>query len=316
VERPLDALLQTFIGMIEAGAPPWRQPWANGGRGSLPRRADGHPFSGTNCWILAAMGAATGRSSPYWFTFRQALAIEACVRKGERGQHVILFKTRSVEAAGEDGEAETRTLKFLRSYVVFNGDQLDGLPEPFRGAPAIDEGFRVTLRDETLDAVPAEIVLGGERACYVRATDRIHLPPPETFVNADEFQSTKAHELAHWSGAETRLGRDFGRRFGDQAYAFEELVAELAASLLGLHLATPPQTLASHAAYLADWVSVLKDRPGALVEASGHAQRAADFLLGFSRSGALPDAGATPSGLAAQAFAPASPSSSEVRHVA
>lgn len=281
MERPIDALLQTFIGMIERGAPPWRQPWANGGCGSLPLRSNGEPFSGTNCWILAAAGAS--HTSPYWFTFRQALDIEAPVRKGERGQHVILFKTRSVEAEGEDGEAETRTLKFLRSYVVFNGDQLDQLPERFAGAPKVDEDLRARLRDDVLDAIPAQIVFGGDRAYYSRAHDRVHLPPPEAFTCPDEFQSTKAHELAHWSGGASRLNREFGARFGDEAYAFEELVAELAAALLGLHLRTPPQTLGSHASYLASWVKILRARPSALIEASGHAQRAVDFLLTFRR---------------------------------
>lgn len=286
MDRPIDTLLQTFIAMIEAGVPPWRQPWANGASGSLPLRADGQPFSGTNCWILAAIGASAGRASPYWFTFKQALGIDAPVRKGERGQHVILCKVRAVDAAGDDGELETRALKYLKTYVVFNGDQLESLPEPFRGAPAIDEGLRSSLRDEVLDAIPAEIVIGGERAYYSRLTDRIHLPTPEAFVSADEFQSTKSHEMAHWAGGPSRLNREFGKRFGDQAYAFEELIAEIAAAQLGLHLRTPPQTLASHASYLAGWAAMLKARPGALIEASCHAQRAVDFLLQFSQHAA------------------------------
>ncbi|WP_293679264.1 zincin-like metallopeptidase domain-containing protein [uncultured Phenylobacterium sp.] len=286
MDRPIDNLLQTFISMIEAGAPPWRQPWANGAQGSLPLRADGQPFSGTNCWILAAVGASAGRASPYWFTFNQALGIEAPVRKGERGQHVILFKVRAAEAANDDGEVETRALKYLKTYVVFNADQLEGLPDFFRGAPAIDEDLRSRLRDEVLDAIPAEIVLGGDRAYYARATDRVHLPPPEAFISADEFQSTKAHELAHWAGGAARLNREFGKRFGDQDYAFEELIAEIAAAQLGLHLRTRPQTLSSHASYLAGWAKMLKARPGALIEASGHAQRAVDFLLQFSRPAA------------------------------
>jgi antirestriction protein ArdC len=283
MERPIDALLQTFISMIEAGTPPWRQPWANGGTGALPLRSDGNPFSGTNLWLLAAAGAAAGRQSAHWFTFKQALEIEAPVRKGERGQHVILFKTRSVDDAGEEGETETRTLKYLKTYAVFNGDQLENLPERFGSVPVVDASLRAHLRDEVLDAIPAEIVVGGDRAYYTRAADRIHLPAPEAFVSADEFQATKAHELAHWSGGATRLNREFGRRFGDQAYAFEELVAEIAAAQLGLHLQHPPQTLGSHASYLAGWARMLKDRPGALIEASGHAQRAVDYLLSFSR---------------------------------
>src|SRR4051812_4161998 len=102
VNRPIDTLLETFVAMLDAGTPPWRQPWANGNSPTLPLRSDGLPFQGTNCWILAAAAASAGYASPYWFTFNQALALEAPVRKGEKGQHVILFKTRQVEAANDD----------------------------------------------------------------------------------------------------------------------------------------------------------------------------------------------------------------------
>jgi antirestriction protein ArdC len=281
VKKPIDDLLETFIAMIEAGTPPWRKPWANGASPSLPLRSDGLPFSGTNCWLLAAAGSE--RASPYWFTFKQALAIDAPVRKGEKGQHVILFKSRPIETANDDDEAETRHLRYLRSYVVFNGDSLDNLPEAFHGSPPIEHATRAQMRDAVIDAIPAEIIYGGDRAYYSRADDKIRLPPPEAFDNIDEARSTLLHEAAHWSGAERRLNREFGQRYGDEAYAFEELVAELTAALLGLHLRTPPQTLASHASYLASWARVLKQRPGALIEASGHAQRATDYLLAFSR---------------------------------
>lgn len=287
MNRPIDALLQTFIDMIAAGTPPWRQPWARGGTAQLPLRADGEPFTGSNSWILAFAGAEEGVLSPYWFTFRQALAIGAPVRKGAKGRHVILFKTRTVEAEGEQSADETRTLRFLKTYVVFNGDQLDGLPDAFRGSP-VDGGLRGQMRDAVIDAIPAEIVYGGDKAFYLPAVDRIHMPKPERFESFDEACSTLLHEMAHWTGHGSRLAREFGRRCGDEAYAFEELVAELSAALLSLHLQTPPATLGSHASYLASWVKVLKHRPGALIEASAHAQRAVDFLLAFSRAeGAL-----------------------------
>ncbi|WP_041374535.1 ArdC-like ssDNA-binding domain-containing protein [Phenylobacterium zucineum] len=79
--NPLEPLMADIIGRIERGVPPWRQPWASGGEPSLPRRADGEPFSGSNAWLLAFVGAERGYASPYWFTFRQALSLEAPVRK-------------------------------------------------------------------------------------------------------------------------------------------------------------------------------------------------------------------------------------------
>ena len=79
------------------------------------------------------------------------------------------------------------------------------------------------------------------------------------------------------------MNREFGARFGDEAYAFEELVAEIGSAAIGLRLGLRPQILDSHAAYLGHWVKILKDRPGALLEASGHAQRAVDHLLAYSQ---------------------------------
>ena len=134
-----------------------------------------------------------------------------------------------------------------------------------------------------LDAIPAKIELGGGVACYNRARDVICLPAPEAFDTVDDYQATFGHEAVHWSGAPHRLNREFGARFGDEAYAFEELVAEIGSAAIGLRLGLRPQILDSHAAYLGHWVKILKDRPGALLEASGHAQRAVDHLLAYSQ---------------------------------
>ena len=109
------------------------------------------------------------------------------------------------------------------------------------------------------------------------------MPPPEAFGCVEDWKSTFAHEAVHWSGADHRLGRTFGQRFGDAAYAFEELVAEIGSAAIGLRIGLRPQILDSHAAYLGHWVKILKDRPGALLEASGHAQRAVDHLLAYSQ---------------------------------
>lgn len=136
--------------------------------------------------------------------------------------------------------------------------------------------------NRVLDAVPATVELGGGMAAYLRDRDVIRLPAPEAFDSVDDFLSTKAHEQLHWSGAAHRLNRAFGQRFGDAAYAFEELVAEIGAAALGLRIGLRPQLLDSHAAYLAHWAGLLRERPGALLEASGHAQKAVDYLLAFS----------------------------------
>jgi antirestriction protein ArdC len=289
MSNPLAPLMAEIIARIERGVPPWRQPWAGGGEPGLPLRVDGAPFSGSNAWVLAYLGAVRGYASPYWFTFRQALAIGAPVRKGEKASPAVLCKTRRVEDGPEasgDGE-DARVLRYLKTYSVFNGDQLQDLPERFARAPAVDPALRAAARNRILDAIPAQIELVGDRAAYLRDRDVIRLPPPEVFESVDDFLATKAHEQLHWSGAPSRLNRTFGRRFGDDDYAFEELVAEIGAAALGLRIGLRPQLLDDHAAYLAHWARMLRDRPGALLEASGHAQRAVDYLLGFSVAAAV-----------------------------
>ena len=284
--NPLEPLMADIIGRIERGVPPWRQPWASGGEPSLPRRADGEPFSGSNAWLLAFVGAERGYASPYWFTFRQALSLEAPVRKGERGTPAVLYKTRVVEPEGgpveSSGEDAARVLRYLRGYTVFNAEQLCDCPSRYLAAPAVDPAIRSATMNRVLDAVPATVELGGGMAAYLRDRDVIRLPAPEAFDSVDDFLSTKAHEQLHWSGAAHRLNRAFGPRFGDAAYAFEELVAEIGAAALGLRIGLRPQLLDSHAAYLAHWAGLLRERPGALLEASGHAQKAVDYLLAFS----------------------------------
>jgi antirestriction protein ArdC len=278
-------LMTDIIARIEAGTPPWRQPWVNSADPTLPLRSNGEPFTGSNAWLLAYAGAVRGYASPYWFTFKQALEIGAPVRKGAKAAPAILYKQRVVDGdagEGSDIDAEAKIARYMKTYAVFNAADLTDCPEIYLVGPKVDPAIRAAARNATLDAIPAKIEIGGLRAFYSRIGDFIRLPPPEAFETIDDVLSTKSHELVHWAGAPHRLNREFGKRFGDEAYAFEELIADLTACALGLQIGLRPQQLESHAAYLGHWAKILKSRPNALMEASGHAQRAVDYLLAFS----------------------------------
>jgi len=296
MSNPLDDLILDIIARIEAGVPPWRQAWMASADPRLPLRANGEPFSGSNAWLLAFSGAVRGYRSPYWFTFGQALAIDAPVAKGEKASPAILYKTRVLgePTDGPDGgvadeAGAPRVLRYLKTYSVFNAEQLTDCPRAFLDIADPDPAARAATRNAMLDAIPARVEFGGGTACYVPALDLIRLPHPDAFHTPDDFLATKAHEQLHWSGAAHRLDRTFGKRFGDEAYAFEELVAEIGAAALGLRIGLAPQLLDSHAAYLGHWAKILRHRPSALLEASGHAQRAVDYLLAFSAQGAVAD---------------------------
>lgn len=223
-----DGLMAEIIARLEVGTPPWRQAWSSaGGDPAEPLRANGEPFTGSNGWLLAFAGAMAGYASPYWFTFRQALDIGAPVRKGAKATPAILYKTRVVddEPAAEGEDAEARVLRYLRIYGVFNAEQLTDCPDRFLRAPPVDPAVRAAARNAVLDAIPSRVEFAGGTPWYIPALDLIRMPAPERFRTVEDFLATKAHEQLHWSGAEHRLARTFGRRYGDEAYAFEELVA-------------------------------------------------------------------------------------------
>ena len=285
----IEDVLAEITTRLEAGVLPWRQPWTAGAQPSRPLRSTGEPFSGSNLLFLAMAASMRGFVSPYWFTFQQALAVAACVRKGEKGSPALLYKTRVVGQPEDPAEA-AEVRKYAKTYFVFNADQIDGLPAHFHGAPPVDEALRASLQEHALAVVPAHIEIGGAQAFYNRAHDVIRLPPPELFQSIDDFRATRWHELAHWTGAESRLNREFGQRFGDEAYAFEELVAEFASVILGFTLGVRPTFLEGHASYIAHWAKILKSRPQALMEAAGHAQKAVDHLLSYGRQEEIPQA--------------------------
>ena len=133
-------------------------------------------------------------------------------------------------------------------------------------------------------ATGATIHHGGGRAYYRPSTDSIHLPPREAFIGtptstpAEFYFSTLCHELCHWTSRENRCNRQLGKRFGDQAYAMEELVAELGAAFLCTDLQITDEPRPDHAQYLASWLAALKADKKAIFTAASKASEAATFL--------------------------------------
>jgi antirestriction protein ArdC len=171
----------------------------------------------------------------------------------------------------------------MKGYTVFNVEQIEGLPERFyvEPEPKSEPVQRIARADAFFEATCASIVHGGSRACYVPRTDNIHMPCIDAFHDAESYYATLAHEATHWTQHPLRLDRDFGRkRWGDEGYAMEELVAELGAAFLSADLDLTPEVRDDHAAYIASWIKVLKGDKRAIFSAASHAQRAVDFLHG------------------------------------
>lgn len=276
------AVTDRIIAAIEAGTPPWRKPWT-GDRGgaAFPLRACGEPYRGINVILLWLEADAKGYTSPHWFTYRQAQELGAQVRKGERSCPVIKFGTFDKAEAAADEDGDRRKGMFTKLYAVFNADQIDGLPESYyrRPEPARDLGTEPDAELEAFFAatgVPIDTT-DDPRAYYNPATDRIHMPPIGTFLSADGYYATLAHEECHATGHPHRLDRI--KKFADRtAYAFEELVAELGNVILCTHLGLTPDFEQS-AAYVESWLKALKEDKRAIFRAAAEGQKAADLLI-------------------------------------
>jgi len=287
---PAETITAAIVQRLEAGTRPWVQPWT-GASVSRPLRACGTPYQGINVLWLWMAAEAAGHTSPFWMTYRQAHVLSAQVRKGERGTVAIFYRAYRPREASQDDEEGDRTRRVLKSFTVFNACQIDGLPSHFFPEP--QPLPRATERDRALDsffaAIPATIRHFGAEAFYSPASDQVTMPEPGLFRDLDHYRATLAHELSHWTGHESRLARQMSGRFGSDAYAMEELVAELSSAMLGAELGLPVEHLDHHASYLASWLKVLKADSRAILTVAAKAEEAASLLLRLGRGEAPVD---------------------------
>ena len=279
---PADIITNTIIDKLEAGVRPWVKPWRPG-LGGRPLRATGEPYRGINCFWLWLVAESAGFNSRTWMTYKQAQALGGQVREGERSQIAIFYKSYSKTVESPlTADATDEMRRVLRSYAVFNADQITGLPARFHPSPLCVVPPADTLPKRAqhfVDALPATVHIRGDRAFYDRIADSITMPAVEQFSTRAYWASTLAHEAGHWTGHADRLDRAFGKKFGDEAYAFEELCAEMTAALLGADLALPTAHLDDHANYIGSWLRVLKRDNRAVMTAAAKAEAAAGFLL-------------------------------------
>jgi antirestriction protein ArdC len=277
---------EAIIADLEHGVRPWVKPWSAGSPATriiLPVRYNDEPYRGINVLLLWSEAIDKGYQSAKWMTYRQAAELGGYVRRGESGCHVVYANTIRTKLIDDDGSADQRDVYLMRTYMVFNTDQIDGLPVQLPDHEELTRAkpFLIDAAERFFDATGATIRHGGNEAYYTEGADLIRLPHPEAFKDAESYASTKAHELTHWTKHRSRLNRDFGRKhFGDDGYSREELVAELGAAYLCATLGITLQPREDHAAYMGHWLNVLKGDNRAIFSAAAHAQRAVDFLHG------------------------------------
>ncbi len=284
---------ETILAQLRDGIRPWARPWDSGAGGAhagagLPLRDTGAPYSGINVLVLWTAAAAKGYARPTWMTFKQAKRHGGQVRKGEKGQQVVYGgRDETVERDPETGAEERRVYGFLKTFTVFNVEQIDGLGERWHRSYAEIHPINRDRRRDGLDGffrgLGIDIRHGGDEAYYVLADDYIQMPRYELFHDAEAYYTTLAHESVHWTRHASRLDRKFRGSY-QVPYAKEELVAEIGSAFLSAELGIAPAVREDHADYIGAWLRVLEDDNKAIFRAASHASKAVAWLRERARA--------------------------------
>ena len=278
---------------LQDGIRPWMRPWEGSSEGAhqgagLPLRDTGDHYNGINVLVLWSAAAAAGYTRPTWMTFNQAKRHGGRVRKGERGQQVVYGdRVQKVERDPETGDEQRRGYGFLKTFTVFNVEQIDGLDERWHRTYAEIHPVNKDRRRESLEgffkALGIDIRHGGDEAFYVLADDYIQMPRYELFHDSEAYYTTLAHESIHWTRHASRLDRKFRGSY-QVPYAKEELVAEIGSAFLSAELGIAPSVREDHADYIGAWLRVLEDDSKAIFRAASHASKAVAWLRDRARA--------------------------------
>lgn len=279
---------EKIVTAIEAGNLTYEMPWHRlGARVNSPENpSTGAKYRGINVLSLWVDSFKKEYPTGYWASYRAWQSLGAQVRRGEHGSLIVFWKKLEEpdNQADEDTNGKQHKRYVARGYTVFNAAQVDRWSPP--DAPQENRIERLQHIEAVISNTGARIREGRyDIACYDSALDQIDMPARHLFKGTttisptESYYATLLHELTHWTGHQSRLARNMKGRFGDAAYAIEELVAELGSAFLAAELGVSPEPRPDHAAYVADWLRVLKKDTRALSVAATKASAAAEFVL-------------------------------------
>jgi len=270
------AIADKVIASMKQHGTDWVKSWSVPKGDQPTSMSTGNTYNGINWLVLGMARAARGYKTGRWATYNQWKTLGANVRKGEKGELVVLFKQIKIE---DKESGEEKMVPLMRGFTVFNADQVDGYTIPETEAAQL-----VDMPDTVADDVAqrAGVVVENKDASgayYVPSKDFVNMPLQAQFNSPEDYAATLLHEVTHWTGHQTRCDRNLKTGFGTKDYAAEELVAELGAAMLCGSLGISPEPRADHAKYLNGWIQRLTDDPKAIFTAAAKAQVAADFIL-------------------------------------
>jgi len=290
------------IAALENGVGPWVSPH-NAQAGFPVNARTSKRYNGINVFLLWLTAQDKGYKANRWTTYKQATDAKTHVLRGEKSTLVIFWKfLKKID----EKTGKVNSFPMVRHYNVFNVEQTcdgcgdtikagkgknattftcNGPSEKFLGinpdVEPLSDADRIERADQVLDTIKAnmgiKVTAGGARACYIPSLDEIQHPVYGDFKSAEGFCSTLFHELGHGTGHSKRLDRDMANRFGSEAYAREELVAEMTSAFMCATLEI--QNNLQHPEYIANWIKVLKGDKRAIITAQSQAKKAHAFLL-------------------------------------
>ncbi|CAK7032863.1 ArdC family protein [Saezia sanguinis] len=300
-----------IIEALEKGTVPWRKPWKTDGKGKtvpfgIPANAcSGHVYNGVNVLLLWLEQMEKGYASSRWLTYRQACQAGGNVKKGEHATMVVWYKEflkQSKDEQGqmvfdEEGHPVLESFCVLKHHLVFNVSQCENLPDDIAPAGVIPESFAAPdenkVNAEAYNRIVRMIQSLGVRvsnqkidmAFYRSCTDEIVLPKAIYFLTESNYLSTALHEMVHATGHERRLNRigitSQKRSFGDEVYAFEELIAEIGSAFACAALGVTGEL--QHESYVDHWLNIMKADKKAIIRASKQARLASELLFSFEQ---------------------------------
>ena len=274
----------TIIRQLEAGTVPWQKPWIGDDQPlmGIPKNfVTDNRYRGINILLLWGSAMDKGFTTQEWASFKQWSQKNERVRKGEKGTLIVYYDTIEKEV---DGEIEK--IPFLKSSHVFNRCQLDSYIAE-ENKPETNPVSLVEKLDHVeafVQNTKAIIEHNGYSAYYSPSLDKINMPVQEAFVDrswstaTESYYAVLSHELIHWTGSTNRLDRIKGKKFGDEKYAAEELIAELGAAFLCSELGISSTPSMDRASYISHWLEVLRNDGRHIVTAASQASKATGYL--------------------------------------
>lgn len=297
---PEEQLAADLVALMESSElPPWRREW-HGHSGNHRNLVTGAEYSGSNPLLLELGSLSRGHSMPLWLGAGQGKPLGWWPKKGSKACRIIRpqlntytdqVEMNNVQTGQPEIVDQSRAWVSFKAVAVFNAADLQGATEESQialdaaiaaalgqGEPAAPAA-RLEAAESVLESWEVITTFEGGRACYSPTRDQITMPPADSFINREAFCATWAHEQAHSTGHSSRLSRDMGGDSSSKTYAFEELIAELAAVLICYRLQVGSE-FTNHAAYLKSWVQILRAEPKQLFKILSKARAAADLITG------------------------------------